>query len=176
MKNLSELKAAMPDFANDIKANLDKFVTKDSKILTPKQVFGSALAASYATKDETLIKVMENESKEHLTDADFNAAKTAATIMALNNSYYCFTHLADDKEYLEMPTGLTIHNAKEHGIDQIDFEMFSLAVSVINSSSMCIDSHESKLFCDGFRRPAIQMVAQIASVISAVSQVLAIQS
>lgn len=175
MKTLDELKAKLPHFAKDVKTNLEELLGEKNKALLPSRIFGAALTSAYALKDKTLIKVIENEAKNFMSEAEINSAKMAVSIMAMNNSYYCFTHIAEDKEYLEMPSGLAMQSVKNPKIDQIDFEIFSFAASIINSCSMCIDSHESKLFNGGVTREQIQMIAKIAAVMSAVAQVLAIQ-
>ena len=74
-----------------------------------------------------------------------------------------------------MPVSLVMSSIKNPKIDKIDFEIFALSASIINSCSMCIDSHEEKLFRNGFSMQQIQMVAQIASVIASVAQIFAIE-
>ncbi len=61
--------------------------------------------------------------------------------MAMNNVYYRFTHLAGNQEYRNMPAKLRMNVIGATGIDKIDFELFSLAVSAINGCGMCIDAH-----------------------------------
>lgn len=175
MKILDELKAKIPDFAKDVKVNLEELLGKKNTMLLPAKIFGTALASAYATKNKTLIRIVESEATDFLSEAEIKAAKTAVSIMAMNNSYHCFIHVSDDKEYLEMPSGLVMHGQKNHKIDKIDFEIFSFAASIINSCSMCVDSHESRLFNGGMSREQIQTVAKIAAVMNAVAQVLAIQ-
>ena len=74
-----------------------------------------------------------------------NAARAAAAVMAMNNVYYRFTHLAGNQEYRNMPAKLRMNVIGAPGIDKIDFELFSLAVSAINGCGMCIDAHEAVL-------------------------------
>ena len=94
--------------------------------------------------------------------------------MAMNNIYYRFVHLSEDKEYSQMQAGLRMRSIIEHGIDKIDFEIFSLAVSVINGCGMCIDAHSNQLIKHGLSKTQIQMTAKIASVINAAAQILLI--
>ncbi len=176
MKTLEELKSQIPDYAKDIRTNLENLLGEKNKVLTSKNAFGAALASAYATKEKSLIQVMESEAKNHLSVEEISAAKTAAVMMAMNNSYYCFTHVSVDKEYLEMPVGLVMTSIKNPKINRVDFEVFALSASIINSCSICIDSHQEQLFRDGFTRDKIQAVAQISSVMSAVAQILIIQN
>ncbi|MBM5782348.1 MAG: alkyl hydroperoxide reductase, partial [Pelagibacterales bacterium] len=106
MQNLEELKSSIPDYAKDVKINLSTLINQENQTLTTKQVFGAALASAYATKEKNLIKIMENEVQNILSDAEIKAAKIAVTLMAMNNIYYRFSHISDDKEYSQMPAGI----------------------------------------------------------------------
>ncbi len=175
MQNLEELKSALPDYAKDIKINLETLLNKENHLLNTKQTFGSALAAAYAIKDKSLITVFENEAKNILLEQEIKAIKTAATIMAMNNVYYRFGHLTHDKEYLQMPAGLRMRGLADHGIEKNDFEIFALSVSIINACSGCIDAHAMQLIKHGLSKAQVQMVAKIAAVINAAAQVLVIE-
>lgn len=176
MQNLEELRSSIPDYAKDVKINLQTLVSQENQALTPKQVFGVALASAYATKERALISVMENEAKNILSDSELNAVKTAAVLMAMNNVYYRFTHISHDKEYSQMPAGLRMRGIADHGIDKVDFEMFSLASSIINACGMCIDAHANQLLNHGISKTQVQMIAKIAAVINSAAQILAIQN
>jgi alkyl hydroperoxide reductase subunit D len=57
------------------------------------------------------------------------------------------------------------------GIDKVDFELFSLAVSAMNGCGMCIDSHEKVLKGHGVGADVIQAGARIGAVVKAVATV-----
>ena len=176
MQNLEELKSQIPDYAKDVKINLTTLINQENQVLTVKQVFGAALASAYAAKEKLLIKVLENEVKNILSEAELSAVKTATAVMAMNNIYYRFAHITSDKEYLHMPAGLRMRGIADHGIDKNDFEVFSLAVSIINGCSGCIDAHANNLIKHGMSKNQVQMVAKIAAVINSAAQVLLIQN
>ncbi len=111
-----------------------------------------------------------------LSELEINAIKIATSIMAMNNIYYRFTHLSEDKEYSQMPAGLRMRMLLDHKIAKIDFEIFSLAVSIFNGCGTCIDAHANQLIKHGMNKAQVQMVAKIASVINAVAQVLTIEN
>ena len=175
MQNLENLIAQIPNYAKDIKINLQSILNKESTILLPKQVFGAALSSAYATKEKTLIDILQNEVQNILSQAEIEAVKTASVLMAMNNIYYRFTHLSEDKEYSQMHAGLRMRGIVDHGIEKIDFEIFSLAVSIINGCGMCIDAHANQLIKHGLSKTQIQMVAKIAAVINSTAQILQIQ-
>lgn len=175
MQNLEELKAALPEYARDVKINLSTLVSEQNQVLTPKQIFGAALTSAYVAKQEDLISVMENAAKNILSDAEINGVKTATVLMAMNNIYYRFLHISHDKEYSQMPAGLRMQGIANHGIDKIDFEIFSLAASVVNGCGMCIDAHANNLVKHQISKTQVQMTAKIAAVVNSVAQVLLIE-
>ncbi len=176
MKNLEELKSQIPDYAKDVKINLGSLLTQENQVLAPKQVFGAALTSAYVTKEKSLIQIIENEARNILSEAEMKAAKSAAVLMAMNNIYYRFLHISADKEYAQMPAGLRMQGIVNHGIDKIDFEIFSLAASIINGCGMCIDAHAGQLVKHGMSKMQIQMVAKLASVVSSAAQLLICES
>jgi alkyl hydroperoxide reductase subunit D len=58
------------------------------------------------------------------------------------------------------------------GVDKIDFELWSLAVSAINGCGKCIDAHDQVLRQACVSREAIQQAVRIASVIHAIAATL----
>jgi alkyl hydroperoxide reductase subunit D len=176
MNDLESLKNAIPTYAKDVKINLQTLISLENQALTTKQVFGAALASAYATKEKTLIKVLQNEVQNILSAVEITGVKTAAALMAMNNIYYRFLHISADKEYSQMAAGLRMKGIVEHGIEKIDFEIFALAVSIINGCGMCIDAHANQLLKHGLSKSQIQMVAKIAAVVNSAAQVLVIEN
>lgn len=159
------------DYAKDIKLNLSSVLRADPESsLKPNQIYAIALACSYATKDNEVVNHILQMSADNLSEAEINAAKSAASIMAMNNIYYRFTHLVSDKEYLQMPAKLRMNVIGNPGIDKIDFELYSLAVSAINGCGLCIDSHVKQVARASVSKSTIQHTIRIASVISALAQ------
>lgn len=169
MKNLENILSQIPDFAKDIKINLQNLLINE-EVITKKQAFGCALAIAYALKDKKLIEAFED--RELLSEIEINAIRTSSILMSMNNIYYRFTHLSEDKEYGKMPAGLRMKGIADHGIDKVDFEMFSFAVSVLNGCSGCIDAHAHQLLKHEISKNQIQTIAKIASVVNALSKAL----
>jgi len=168
--SLESIKSQIPDYAKDIKLNLSSLANDES--LTQAQLWGCFYASAYATGNATLIQAMDVETETKLSEAEKNAAKSAASIMAMNNIYYRFAHLANNKEYQTMPAKLRMNVIGNPGVDKKDFELWALAVSVINGCGMCIDAHEVALRNEGMSSSDIQMAARIAAVVNAVASVL----
>src|SRR3546814_9534653 len=91
--------------------------------------------------------------------------------MAMNNVYYRFVHIAANKEYGKLPARLRMNVIGKPGVEKVDFELWSLAVSAINGCGMCIDAHEHELRKGGLPTEAIQAAVRIASVVHAVATV-----
>jgi alkyl hydroperoxide reductase subunit D len=173
MKNLNELKQSLTDYAKDIKINLSNILAEDQNSeLSQHQVLGVALASALATKEKQVIWAIENEARKTLSETEINGIKAATSIMAMNNIYYRFTHLTENKEYAKKPANLRMQIIASHGVDKNDFEMYCLAVSIINGCGMCIDSHEKKLIKVGISENSVQTIARIAAVINAFSFVI----
>ena len=71
------------------------------------------------------------------------------------------------------PRLMVATNAFGLGVDKVDFELVSLAVSAVNGCGMCVNAHDAVLKKHGTGRESIQSAVRIASVIHAVAQVLA---
>lgn len=175
--SIHTLRETFPDYAKDIKLNLSTVLSESgSEGLSTKQIWGIALACAYATRNSTLVHALETDAKSHLSETEIQAAKAAATIMAMNNLYYRATHLLSDKSFLNRPARLRMNILGSHGVSKIDFEFYSLAVSVINGCGMCIDSHTESLKKEGATLEGIQSCLRIAAVIYSAGQVLAIEN
>jgi len=171
--NIDAIREQLPEFARDIKLNLGTILNEEgSPDLSQKQIDGIALASAFATKNKSLITAVFNEVKPRLDEAEISAAKAAVSIMAMNNIYYRFTHLVSDKEYSGLPAKLRMNIIGKPGIEKVDFELFSLAVSIINGCGMCIEAHAHEIVKSGLSKIAIQSTARIAAVINSVAMAL----
>jgi alkyl hydroperoxide reductase subunit D len=171
--NIEAIRDALPDYARDLKLNLGSVLTTaGAPGLSDKQIWSIALATAIASRNTVFARSIELESRQHLGDADVQGAKAAAAIMGMNNIYYRFLHLVEDGEYQTMPARLRMNVIASHGIDKMDFELISLAVSAVNGCGLCITSHEKKLRAHEVPREAIQSAVRIAATIHAVAGVL----
>ncbi|MCB9964243.1 MAG: carboxymuconolactone decarboxylase family protein [Rhodospirillales bacterium] len=167
---IDTLKSALPDYAKDIKLNLSSLAGEE--ILTDQQKWGTFLASALATRQKTVIAAIEEEAADYLSAEALTAAKAAHAIMAMNNVYYRFVHIASNKDYHTMPAKLRMNILANPGVDKTDFELWSLAVSAINGCGMCIDSHEKQVLSHGLSKEQIHTAVRIASTLHAVAAVL----
>jgi len=75
-----------------------------------------------------------------------------------------------------MPAGLRMNVIGNPGIEKVDFELYSLAVSAINGCGMCIDAHVHEVVKGGISKQGVQSSIRIASVLAAAAQALIIES
>lgn len=164
---LEQLKNSLPDFAKDIKLNLTAVLTSEGSDLNEKQIMSIALASAYSTRNPEVIAAIHEQAETVLTQEELTACKAAATIMAMNNIYYRFTHAMKDQTYATMPAKLRMNVMANPGTDKVMFELASLAVSAINGCGMCMNAHAMQLEKFGVSKLGIQSAVRIGSVIHA---------
>lgn len=173
--SLQELRNGLGEYAKDIKLNLGNVLSEEGAAgLTQRQIYQIALGSAYATKNPVIINAINAEIAGKLTEAEINAVKAAATIMAMNNVYYRFIHLTSDKDFATMPANLRMNVMANPGIPKLDFELISLAVSAIEGCGMCIDSHVREVVKHGVSKQGVQSSIRIAATINAAHQAVVI--
>jgi alkyl hydroperoxide reductase subunit D len=171
--NIEQIRDALPDYARDLKLNLGSVLgTNGAPGLSEMQIWSIALASAIAARNTGFARSIEAASRAHLADVEVEGAKAAAAIMGMNNIYYRFLHLVEDGEYQTMPARLRMNVIANHGIDKLDFELISLAVSAVNGCGLCVTSHEKKLRSHDVSREAIQSAVRIAATVHAVAVAL----
>ena len=168
--SIETLKSALPEYAKDLKLNLSSLSTEAS--LTQQQLAGSFIASALASRNDAVIQAVVAEFGPKISAEALEAAKAAAAIMAMNNIYYRFVHLASAKDYKTLPAKLRMNVIGKPGVEKADFELWSLAVSAVNGCGMCIDAHEHELRKAGLSVEAIQAAVRIAAVVHGVAAVL----
>jgi len=167
---MDTLKSALPEYAKDQRLNLSALLA--DTVLTPQQRWGTLLAAALASRNAEVIRQVATEAMTNLSPEAIEAAKAAASIMAMNNIYYRFVHLSGDPDYASMPAKLRMNVIGKPGVDKVDFELWSLAVSAVNGCGMCIEAHDRALKQAGVSKEAIQQAIRIAAVVHAVAATL----
>jgi alkyl hydroperoxide reductase subunit D len=162
---LEKVAQNIPDIAKDIRLNLTKVLDmSQSDGLTKDQILGSALAVSFALGDKELInELLSLSDNEQLV----NAAKLAASLMAMTNIYYRYVHLSENQELEHTPAGLRMQGMMNPGVERVTFEVLCLAVSAINGCGVCISSHTRQLKEHGFSAASLARIGRISAVIHA---------
>lgn len=171
--NLSDLRNSLPDYAKDLKLNLDSVLSDSAAAgIDGKQVRVIALASAIASRHAPLVAAIEGFAAEQLSADEFDGARAAAAIMAMNNIYYRATHLIHNDEYGKLRAGLRMNVMANPGVDKATFELASLAVSAINGCGACMDSHERVIRQHEVSAQGVQSALKIAAVMHAVAVTL----
>ncbi|MFZ8885281.1 MAG: carboxymuconolactone decarboxylase family protein [Steroidobacteraceae bacterium] len=171
--NLETIKNQVPDYAKDLKLNLGSVLTPQGVPgLTEAQLWLTAVASAIACGNASLTAAVETAAAGKLDAAQLAGARAAAAIMGMNNVYYRFTHLVEDEEYSRLPARLRMNVMANPGIDKVDFELASLAVSAIRGCGKCIVAHERVVRQAGLGREAVQSAVRIAATLAGVAGVL----
>jgi alkyl hydroperoxide reductase subunit D len=168
--SLDALKESLPEYAKDLKLNLSSLAQEAS--LNEQQRAGTFIACALAARERSTTSAIMREFAPKLSPEALNAARAAASIMAMNNIYYRFTHLASAPDYKTLPARLRMNIIGKPGVDKVDFELWCLAVSAINGCGVCIDSHEKILRDAGLSAEQIQAAVRIAATVHAVAATL----
>ena len=170
---LDTIRDRLPDYARDLKLNLGSVLTpQGAPGLSERQIAALALATAIAARNPQLVRAIESWAEPQLDAAHAQAARAAAAIMGMNNIYYRFTHLVSAPDYKTMPAKLRMNVIARPGVEKVDFELWSLAVSAINGCGMCVDAHEHEVRKAGLSAEAIQAAVRIAAVVHAVAATL----
>ena len=167
--SLKEFADTLPDYAKDLRLNVSSLLSDQT--LGDQRKYGLILACAHGTGYKPIVEAAEAEVEGKLSPEAANAARAAAAVMAMNNVYYRFVHLASNPEYGTMPAKLRMNVIGNPGIDKADFELFSLAVSAQNGCGMCIDSHEKVLQQHGVKAETVQAGARVAAIMKAIATV-----
>lgn len=171
--DISSLRDSFPEYAKDIKINLGSVLTSEgAPDLSEVQIYAVALACCYSLNNKRLTNALESTIKAILSEEYIRAAKGVSALMAMNNVYYRFTHLIHDDDISKLPARLRMSFMAQPGIEKIDFELMSLAVSAINGCGMCMESHTKQLLEKGITRLGIQSAIRIAATLNAASSVI----
>lgn len=164
----------LPGYAKDLRLNLGSVTSSTS--LTEQQLWGTVLASAIASRGRTVLAELSDEATAHLSPEAATAAKTAAAVMAMNNVYYRSVHLleegVEDPEYGRLPARLRMNALADPGVDKVDFELWSVAVSAVNGCGRCLAAHERELRGRGISREVIQDAIRVAAVVHAAAVTL----
>jgi alkyl hydroperoxide reductase subunit D len=169
--SLDTLIDSLPASAKDLKLNYSSLVRNNTE-LTAQQLWGTVVAAAIATRCATLTAPALAAAAEQLSAPALEAAKTVAAVMGMNNIFYRFQHLSSNPKYDTMPARLRMNGLRGHGVEEVDFELWALAVSAINGCGKCVDAHEKVVREKGVTEERVMAVVRVASVIHAIGAAL----
>jgi len=170
MNWVDQVKNSIPDFSKDIKLNLDAVINRSG--LDEVDAHACALAAALSAGNGGLALAIASGEVLEKNQLECDAAKTAASLMGMNNVYYPFVEMAEDENLKGLPAGLRMTAYANHGgVSKKKFEMYALCASIVGKCHFCVKSHYDLLKKEGMTVQELQAVGKIAAVINAVGKV-----
>lgn len=168
MSWVDQLKDSLPEYAKDIKLNLDAVINRST--IDPEHATYLAVAAAFATGNSKLLAFIV----ANLTDeTEKNAALTAGSLMAQNNVWYPYVEMADDQALTGLPAQLRMNSIASHGgTTKAKFEAYSLASSIVGKCHFCVKAHYETLKQEGYSVEQLRDIGRIAATINAVAKIL----
>lgn len=162
------LKAGLPDYAKDTRLNIDAVVKRST--LDPVEAQCVALTSVFATGNAKLWTWIQSQ----IPDAkETEAAITAASLMAMNNTWYPYVEMAQDPQLEGLPAQLRMNAIATHGgTTRERFEAYSLAASIVGKCHFCVQAHYRTLRNSGYSVEQLRDIGRIAAVMTAVSRVM----
>ncbi len=159
-----DFKTSIPEFAKDIRLNIDAVVLRSS--LDPVEAAACAVAAAYAAD-------MDTSPFKDLAGDQYVPALTAAALMGMNNVWYPYVEMTADADLKGLPAGLRMNAyATAGGTTKVRFEAYALAASIVGKCHFCVKSHYDLLKQHGYTVTQLRDIGRIAAVITAAAKAL----
>ena len=170
MSWVDQLKDSLPEYAKDIKLNLDAVINRST--IDSEHATYISIAAAFSTGNAKLLTfIVANATDE----VEKNAALTAGSIMAQNNVWYPFVEMVNDVNLKGLPAQLRMNVITSHGgTTKAKFEAYSLASSIIGKCHFCVKAHYETLKQAGYSVEQLRDIGRIAATINAVSKILSV--
>ena len=165
MSWIQAIKEALPEYAKDVKLNIDSL---SRTTLPQEEVEGLVYASALATGNGKIVSWLTS-----FNFAETDAAASAATIMAQNNVWYPYIEMAEDANLKGLPAQLRMNVIASHGgTTKARFEAYSLAASIIGKCHFCVKAHYETLKQEGYTVEQLRDIGRIAAIINSVAKVL----
>ena len=165
---VDQLKDSLPEYAKDIKLNLDAVINRST--IDSEHAMYLSIAAAVATGNAKLLAFITASATD---DVERNAALTAGAIMAQNNVWYPYIEIADDQNLSGLSAQLRMNSISSHGgTTKAKFEAYSLASSIIGKCHFCVKAHYETLKQEGYSTEQLRDIGRIAATINALSKIL----
>ena len=112
--SIDALRARLPEAFRDARLKLSALASEE--VLAEPTKWGLLLACAIATRNAEVRDAFAAEAAARLPEEVQQAARAAATVMAMNNVYYRAVHLASNNEYAKMPARLRMNVIANPGV------------------------------------------------------------
>jgi alkyl hydroperoxide reductase subunit D len=173
MSQLEALRERIPEYARDLKLNLQAVLQPGAGALSPAQSFGVAIASAAASRQPELRDALIAAARaEGVAGAVLDDAGAAAALMAMNNIYYRFRHQVGKPAYGDKPARLRMNRLARPASNRVDLELYCLAVSAIHGCEACVRAHEQAVLAAGLSEDQVHDAVRIAATIHGVALAL----
>jgi len=171
LKNwVEQVKDSIPDHSKDIRLNLDAVINRS--LLSEVDTHACAVAAAIAAGNGELAHAIITSGKLDEFPKELEAAKTAASLMGMNNVWYPFVEMTGDPDLKGLPAGLRMNAYANHaGVTKKQFELYALVASIIGKCHFCVKNHYDVLKKEGMTVQELHHAGKIAAVIYAISKI-----
>jgi lipoyl-dependent peroxiredoxin subunit D len=138
---IENLKDALPDYGKNLKLNLGS--VSRTTLLNQEQLWGTLLASAAATRNTEVLAEIGAEAADNLSAEAYHAALGAASIMGMNDVFYRGRGFVGG-QYDDLRPGLRMNIVANPGVDKVNFELWSFAVSSINGCPDCLSARRSR--------------------------------
>ena len=168
MSWVGQLNENLPEYAKDIRLNLDAVINRST--VDPDHALYLSIAAAFATGNSKLLTYLVSNATD---EVEKNAALSAGAIMAQNNVWYPFVEMVDDANLKGLPAQLRMNAISSHGgTTKAKFEAYSLASSIIGKCHFCVKAHYETLKQEGYSVEQLRDIGRIAATINALAKIL----
>jgi len=165
---VDEVKELIPEYAKDIKLNLDAVINRST--IDYDYASSLALSAALATGNQDIVSMIVPSI---IDEVEKNAAFTAAVLMAQNNVWYPYIEMADDPNLKGLPAQLRMNAITNHGgTTKAKFESYALIASIIGKCHFCVKAHYETLKQEGYSTEQLRDIGRIAATVNALSKIL----
>lgn len=168
---VDRVKDSIPDHSKDVKLTFDGVFK--STLLEDVDLHACALAAAISAGNGELAYAIESGSVLVNNEKELTAAKTAASLMGMNNVWYPYVEMTGDPELKGLPAGIRMQAYMNHaGVTKKKFEMYALCASIVGKCHHCVKNHYDVLKKEGMTALELQHVGKIAAVINAIGKIV----
>ena len=168
MSWVGQLNENLPEYAKDIRLNLDAVINRST--IDPEQALYLSIAAAFSTGNSKLLTFLVANATD---EVEKNAALAAGSIMAQNNVWYPYVEMADDQNLKGLPAQLRMNAVTSHGgTTKAKFEAYSLASSIVGKCHFCVKAHYETLKQEGYSIEQLRDIGRIAATMNALSKIL----
>lgn len=169
----------IPSYASDVKINLNSCFESIPKEVSQVQLYGCALAAGYALRNEEFLNDVRSEAKIYLEDSDAMACKLAVINVAAYsklNAYEEAAGIKQDASIDSLSKSMSFAVPGMLKVDDVDFMMYSLVASILHRSKVSIVYCINALKNQGVSEECLNFIAKLAATLCSVYEALEIET